>query len=82
MQFLYYPRQTTAIVPAPYCFSTTSPVDPVGCNGELLAANIANIKRVSVQVTIQSENPNDNDENFGGGQMTTTLISNVDLRNQ
>ena len=50
----------------------------MGCSGEL-GANIANIKRVSVLVTIQSKNANDD---FGGGQLTANMTSNVDLRNR
>ncbi len=78
MQFLYYPQQTTGVAPAPFCFSPNNP-DP--CGGGLVADNLANIKRVSVQVTIASKNINDIN-NFGGGQLITTLTSNVDLRNR
>jgi len=77
LQFIYYPQQTTGAVPPPYC-SSSSPSTPSGCV-DSLAANIANVKRVSIQVTVQSKNANDD---FGGGQMIATLTSNVDLRNR
>lgn len=73
--FIYYPQQISGTPPSPYCSSAGT---PSGCSGTL-ASNIDNVKRVSIQVTIQSQNANDD---FGGGQLIVTLASNVDLRNR
>lgn len=44
----------------------------------IAAANLANIQRVLISVTVQSKNP---DTEFGG-QLTVTVTSNADLRNR
>ena len=73
-QFVYYPRQTGASSPAPYCFAAGN---PSGCSGDL-AANIANIQRVSIALTVKSKST---DTQFGGVQ-SLTVNSNVELRNR
>jgi prepilin-type N-terminal cleavage/methylation domain-containing protein len=74
-QFIYYPQQTSGAAPAPFCFTAGN---PAGCSGTL-ASNLTNVNRVSIAVTVESENP---DEKFGGGQLIATIASNVDLRNR
>ncbi len=44
----------------------------------LSAADRANIQRVTITVTIKSDNPDE----FGGGQLIATIGSNVNLRNR
>jgi len=77
LQFLFYPAQTSSTAPPPYCYASGVD-DPSGCSGDL-AANVANIKRVGIQVTVESKNANDE---FGGGQLIAAMTSNVDLRNR
>jgi prepilin-type N-terminal cleavage/methylation domain-containing protein len=72
--FTYYPQQTSTSAPAPFCFSTG---DPVGCSGTL-SANLGNIQRVSISLTVQGRNP---DAQFSG-VLSATMTSNVDLRNR
>jgi prepilin-type N-terminal cleavage/methylation domain-containing protein len=43
------------------------------------AADLPNIQRVLITLTVQSKNP---DAEFGGQQLNATLTSNVDLRNR
>ena len=73
-QFTYYPRQTGVAAPAPYCYSAGS---PSGCSGDL-AANLGNIQRVSITLTVKSKST---DTQFGG-QQTITMDSNANLRNR
>lgn len=75
LQFIYYPQQTGASAPPPYCYPLTSL--PSGCVGDV-AANLANIQRISISVTVQSKKP---DTEFGG-QLTVQMTSNADLRNR
>lgn len=77
LQFVYYPAQTSGTVPPPFCY-VSGVDDPTGCSGDL-SANVANVKRVGIQVTIQSKIANDD---FGGGQLVAAMTSNVDLRNR
>ncbi len=75
LQFVYYPQQTGASAPPPYCYPLTSL--PSGCFGDV-AANLGNIQRVFISLTIQSKKP---DTEFGG-QLTVQMTSNADLRNR
>jgi Tfp pilus assembly protein PilW len=74
LQFSYFPQNCTNN------FST-----PVGGGGALCpstaggnAGVLTSIKRISVSITIQSKHPN---TDFGGGQISATMVSNADLRN-
>ena len=71
--FTYYPQQTSATAPAPYCSSTGV---PAGCSGNL-ASSLSSVQKITVSVTVQSRNP---DVQFGG-QSTITMSSSADLRN-
>ena len=73
LQFTYYPEQTSGIVPPPFCFSAGN---PSGCSGAL-AANLANIHRILISLTIVEKN---HDAEFGN-QLIVTMNSNVNLRN-
>lgn len=73
MQFLYYPQQTSAAIPPPFCFSAGN---PSGCSLDL-AANLANVQRVSVSLTVQSKNPDQY-----AAQLVAVMVSNADLRNR
>lgn len=73
--FVYYPQQTSGSAPSPYCYPSTSL--PSGCVGDV-SANLANIQRVSINVTVQSKWA---DTQFGG-QIVATVNSNTDLRNR
>lgn len=73
-QFVYYPRQNTAVVPPPFCVTAGY---PSGCSGDL-AANLANIQRVEIRLTVESKilYPG------AASQLIATLSSSVDLRNR
>ena len=73
--FVYYPQQTGASAPAPYCYPSTSL--PSGCVGDV-SANLANIQRVSINVIVQSKST---DTEFGSTS-SATVTSNADLRNR
>ena len=73
-QFVYYPRQTTGVVPPPFC---VTPGYPSGCSGDL-AVNLANIQRVEIRLTVESKNVYP----AAGSQLFATLSSSVDLRNR
>lgn len=79
LQFIYYPQQIGATAPPPYCFATAGDliVNGVTCNG-IVIANLPNIQRVSISLTVQSKNP---DAEFGGS-IAATMTSNVELRNR
>lgn len=75
--FTYFPKD------CPNNFSTPvgtpaggPPVCPATPGGH--AGTLADVQRVTIAVTIQSKNP---DPDFGPGQLTATMTSNVDLRN-
>lgn len=70
---LYYPKQTGAAAPPPYCFS---PGVPSGCSGDL-GANLKLVQRVTISLTIQSKNT---DAEFGSPTQVT-VVSHADLRN-
>lgn len=74
LQFTYYPKQTSGIVPPPFCFSAGN---PSGCSGDI-AANLANIHRILILLTIVEKN---HDAEFGN-QLIVTMNSNVNLRNR
>ncbi len=73
IQFTYYPQQTSATPPAPYCVSAGN---PAGCSGDL-AANLGVVQKIMISITIQSKNT---DVQFGG-LATITMSSGADLRN-
>jgi Tfp pilus assembly protein PilW len=73
IQFTYYPQQTSATAPAPYCVSTGN---PAGCSGSL-ASNLSSVQKVTISLTVQSKN---SDVQFGG-QSSITMSSSADLRN-
>ncbi len=75
-QFVYYPRQTGAASPAPYCYAVAGG-SPAGCTSDV-ASNLANIQRISVSVTVLSKST---DTQFNG-QQSITMDSNVELRNR
>jgi prepilin-type N-terminal cleavage/methylation domain-containing protein len=74
--FTYFPKD------CPNNFSTPVETPPglPSCPGTPggNAGTLAAVQRVTVAVTIQSKNP---DPDFGAGQLTATMTSNVDLRN-
>lgn len=74
LAFTYFPQQTTGVIPPPFCFPDNT---PAGCSGPL-AANLGNIQRVSVTLTVQS----DSQDVAFNGPVAVTVTSNVDLRNR
>lgn len=79
LQLIYYPQQTGGTAPPPYCYASGGDliVNEVTCSG-IVTANLANIQRVSISLTVQSKNP---DAEFGG-QLNAQMTSNADLRNR
>ena len=79
LQLIYYPQQTGATTPPPYCYAAAGDlvINGVTCSG-ILAANLGNIQRVSISLTVQSKS---SDTQFGG-QANITMVSNADLRNR
>lgn len=74
LQFTYYPQDCTNNFSTPVgTGSSGCPASPGGNAGTLAA-----IQRAMISVTVQSKNP---DAAFGG-QLTTTMTSNADLRNR
>jgi type II secretory pathway pseudopilin PulG len=73
VQFTYYPQQTSATAPAPYCWSAGN---PSGCSGEL-DSNLGAVQQVRISVTVESKSP---DAQFGG-QSNITMSLTADLRN-
>jgi type II secretory pathway component PulJ len=71
--FLYYPQQTSATAPPPYCVSASV---PTGCSGTL-SSNWNNVQKIAISVTVEAKST---DTQYGGGS-TTTMISSADLRN-
>ena len=71
--FMYYPQQTSAIAPSPYCVSGGI---PAGCSGTL-SSNWANVQKIAISVTVQAKSK---DVQYGG-QSTVTMSSTADLRN-
>ena len=74
-QLIYYPKQTGASAPPPYCNSAGN---PSGCSGGNASANLGSIQRVSISLTVKLLKT---DPNFGG-QNNVVMSSNVDLRNR
>ena len=74
-QITYYPRQTGAAAPPPFCNTTGN---PSGCSGGNVSANLGNVQRVSVSLTVKLLKT---DPNFGA-QQAITMNSNADLRNR
>lgn len=73
LQLTYFPQQTSGTAPAPFC---SSPGNPSGCSGDV-SANLANIQRISISITVQSKST---DVEFGG-QANITMFSDAELRN-
>jgi Tfp pilus assembly protein PilW len=73
IQYTYYPQQTSASPPPPFCFSAGT---PSGCSGTL-ASNWSAVQKIVISITIQAKS---NDMEFGG-QSTITMSSAADLRN-
>jgi Tfp pilus assembly protein PilW len=73
IQFTYYPQQTSATAPAPYCVSSGN---PAGCSGAL-ASNLSVVQKITISITVQSKS---SDVQFGG-QSSVTMSSSADLRN-
>lgn len=73
IQFTYYPQQTSATAPAPYCVAAGN---PSGCSGDL-ASNLSAVQKITISITVQSKNT---DAQFGG-LSSITMSSNADLRN-
>ena len=71
--FTYYPQQTSASAPSPYCISASV---PSGCSGTL-SANWGNVQKIAISVTVQAKSK---DTQYGG-QSTITMSSTADLRN-
>ena len=74
LQFSYFSQNCTNRFSTPVGGGATSCPATAGSNSGVLTS----IKRVSVSITIQSKNPH---ANFGGGQISATMVSNADLRN-
>ena len=73
ISFIYFPQQTSAANPPPFCVSAGT---PIGCSGTL-SANFANVKKVAIGITVQAKSK---DTEFGGGS-TLNMWSSADLRN-
>jgi Tfp pilus assembly protein PilW len=71
--FTYYPQQTSATAPSPYCVSAGV---PSGCSGTL-SSNWGNVQKIAISVTVQAKSK---DTQYGG-QSTITMSSTADLRN-
>ena len=73
-QLMYYPRQTGATAPPPYCSSGGS---PAGCSGTL-ASNLATVQRVYVSLTVKLQHT----DTTVGGQHDVAMNSSINLRNR
>lgn len=73
ISFTYYPQQTSATPPSPYCISAGV---PSGCSGTL-SANLGTVQKIAISVTVEAKST---DTQYGGGS-TTTMSSTADLRN-
>jgi prepilin-type N-terminal cleavage/methylation domain-containing protein len=73
-QLIYYPRQTGATAPAPYCFATGN---PSGCTGTL-STSLGTVQRVYVSLTVKLQHP----DTRVGGQHSVAMNSSVNLRNR
>ena len=71
--FTYYPQQTSASAPSPYCISASV---PSGCSGTL-SSNWGNVQKIAISVTVQAKSK---DTQYGGQSMIT-MSSTADLRN-
>lgn len=70
LTFIYYPQQTSATAPAPYCISGV----PAGCSGTI--SNYNTVQKITVSLTVA---PKSTDSNFTGSPVTMSLTA--DLRN-
>jgi len=75
LQFTYFPQNCTNSFSNPVGTGAAPCPGAAGGNAGTLAA----IQRVLITLTIQSTSP---DTEFGGGQLSATMVSNVDLRNR
>ena len=73
IQFTYYPQQSSATPPPPFCFSVGT---PSGCSGTL-SSNLSAVQKITISITVRAKS---NDVEYGG-QSTITLSSSADLRN-
>jgi type II secretory pathway pseudopilin PulG len=73
LSFTYYPQQTSATAPSPYC---TSAGVPSGCSGTL-SSNLGTVQKIAISVKVAAKSK---DTQYGGGS-TTTMSSTADLRN-
>jgi hypothetical protein len=71
--FTYYPQQTSATAPSPYCVAASV---PAGCSGTL-SANLNSVQKVAISVTMEAKSP---DTQYGGHTLLT-MSSSADLRN-
>ena len=72
LTFAYYPQQTSATAPAPYCISSGV---PSGCSGTLLSS-LKSVQKITISLTVT---PKSTDSNFTGSPVTMSLTA--DLRN-
>jgi prepilin-type N-terminal cleavage/methylation domain-containing protein len=79
-QLIFYPKQTGATAPSPYCNATGN---PSGCSGNT-SSNLATIQRVSISLTVKlAKTDNTWDGHTAAwGQHDVTMSTNVDLRNR
>ena len=71
--FAYYPQQTSATAPSPYCISVGI---PSGCSGTL-SSNLGTVQKIAISVTVQAKSK---DAQYGG-LTNITMNSTADLRN-
>jgi prepilin-type N-terminal cleavage/methylation domain-containing protein len=72
LTFTYFPQQTAAAAPPPYC---VTPGVPLGCNGAL-ALSLTSVQRITVSLTVA---PTSTDVQFAGAAVT--MSATADLRN-
>ncbi|MDH3445184.1 MAG: hypothetical protein OEN50_14750 [Deltaproteobacteria bacterium] len=73
VSYIYFPQQTSAANPPPFCVTVGT---PIGCSGSL-STNLANVKKIAISITVQARSK---DTQFGGGS-TLSMWSSADLRN-
>jgi Tfp pilus assembly protein PilW len=73
ISFTYYPQQTSATAPSPYCISAGV---PSGCSGTL-SSNLGTVQKIAISVTVQAKSK---DAQYGG-LTNITMNSTADLRN-
>ena len=73
VSFTYYPQQTSATAPAPYCISAGV---PSGCSGTL-SSNLGTVQKIAISVEVQAKSK---DIQYGG-LTKIKMNSTADLRN-